>query len=57
MMLNGYLRASRKTFDAVMDVINVLHFADIDEQALADRINRKVWKELKRTTYHWVPLK
>ncbi|XP_035026328.1 methyltransferase-like protein 17, mitochondrial [Hippoglossus stenolepis] len=30
---------------------------DIDEDALGDRIKRKVFSELKRTTYHWTALK
>ncbi|XP_070774527.1 ribosome assembly protein METTL17, mitochondrial [Enoplosus armatus] len=30
---------------------------DIDEQALADRIKKKVFSELRRTTYHWSPMK
>ncbi|XP_062259813.1 methyltransferase-like protein 17, mitochondrial [Platichthys flesus] len=30
---------------------------DIDEDALGDRIRRKVFSELKRTTYHWTALK
>ncbi|XP_070701659.1 ribosome assembly protein METTL17, mitochondrial isoform X2 [Pempheris klunzingeri] len=30
---------------------------DVDEQALEDRIRRKVLSELKRTTYHWTPMK
>ncbi|KAM9322852.1 ribosome assembly protein METTL17, mitochondrial [Pholidichthys leucotaenia] len=30
---------------------------DIDEQALEDRIRKKVISELKRTTYHWTQLK
>ncbi|XP_028283007.1 methyltransferase-like protein 17, mitochondrial [Parambassis ranga] len=30
---------------------------DIDEQLLEDRIRKKVFKELKRTTYHWSPMK
>lgn len=31
--------------------------ADIDEQLLEDRIRKKVLSELRRTTYHWTPLK
>ncbi|CAK6973120.1 methyltransferase-like protein 17%2C mitochondrial [Scomber scombrus] len=30
---------------------------DIDELALDDRIKRKVVSELKKTTYHWTPMK
>ncbi|XP_072220416.1 ribosome assembly protein METTL17, mitochondrial [Leuresthes tenuis] len=30
---------------------------DIDEQVLEDRIRKKVFSELRRTTYHWTPLK
>uniref|UniRef100_A0A673B0Z8 Ribosome assembly protein METTL17, mitochondrial n=1 Tax=Sphaeramia orbicularis TaxID=375764 RepID=A0A673B0Z8_9TELE len=30
---------------------------DIDEQAVEDRIRKKVLSELRRTTYHWTPLK
>ncbi|XP_074508143.1 ribosome assembly protein METTL17, mitochondrial [Sebastes fasciatus] len=30
---------------------------DIDEQLLEDRIRKKVISELKRTTYHWTPMK
>ncbi|XP_073347711.1 ribosome assembly protein METTL17, mitochondrial [Pagrus major] len=30
---------------------------DIDEQVLADRIRKKVFSELRRTTYHWTPMK
>lgn len=30
---------------------------EIDEQALDDRIRRKVVSELRRTTYHWTPMK
>ncbi|XP_006792410.1 methyltransferase-like protein 17, mitochondrial [Neolamprologus brichardi] len=30
---------------------------DIDEQAMEDRIRRKVLSELRRTTYHWAPTK
>ncbi|KAM6990291.1 ribosome assembly protein METTL17, mitochondrial [Tautogolabrus adspersus] len=30
---------------------------DLDEQALEDRIKRKVVSELRRTTYHWTPMK
>lgn len=30
---------------------------DLDEQAMEDRIRRKVISELKRTTYHWTPIK
>ncbi|XP_056248376.1 methyltransferase-like protein 17, mitochondrial [Seriola aureovittata] len=30
---------------------------DIDEEALEDRIRRKVFSELRRTTYHWTPMK
>ncbi|KAM7379698.1 hypothetical protein PAMP_005232 [Pampus punctatissimus] len=30
---------------------------EIDEQELEDRIRRKVVSELKRTTYHWTPMK
>ncbi|GAA6230582.1 methyltransferase-like protein 17, mitochondrial [Lates japonicus] len=30
---------------------------DIDEEALADRIRRKVFSELRRTTYHWTSMK
>ncbi|XP_074544399.1 ribosome assembly protein METTL17, mitochondrial [Halichoeres trimaculatus] len=29
----------------------------VDEEALEDRIRRKVFSELKRTTYHWTPMK
>ncbi|KAM9349332.1 ribosome assembly protein METTL17, mitochondrial [Symphorus nematophorus] len=29
----------------------------IDEQALEDRIRKKVFSELRRTTYHWTPMK
>ncbi len=36
---------------------NVLHVADIDEEALEDRIRKKVLSELRRTTYHWTPTK
>ncbi|KAI3374248.1 hypothetical protein L3Q82_006099 [Scortum barcoo] len=30
---------------------------DIDEQALEDRIKKKVFTELRKTTYHWTPMK
>uniref|UniRef100_A0A3Q3QU69 Ribosome assembly protein METTL17, mitochondrial n=1 Tax=Monopterus albus TaxID=43700 RepID=A0A3Q3QU69_MONAL len=30
---------------------------DMDEQALEDRIRKKVFSMLKRTTYHWTPMK
>ncbi|XP_061550033.1 methyltransferase-like protein 17, mitochondrial isoform X2 [Phycodurus eques] len=30
---------------------------DLDEQAIADRIQRRVLSELRRTFYHWTPLK
>ncbi|TDH05657.1 hypothetical protein EPR50_G00124610 [Perca flavescens] len=30
---------------------------DIDEQLLEDRIRKKVFSELRRTTYHWTPMK
>ncbi|KAM3604346.1 uncharacterized protein V6R79_009781 [Siganus canaliculatus] len=30
---------------------------DIDEQTLADRVRRKVFSELRRTTYHWTAMK
>ncbi|XP_026170362.1 methyltransferase-like protein 17, mitochondrial [Mastacembelus armatus] len=30
---------------------------DIDEQALEDRIRKKVLSDLRRTTYHWTPMK
>ncbi|XP_030608212.1 methyltransferase-like protein 17, mitochondrial [Archocentrus centrarchus] len=30
---------------------------DIDEQALEDRIRKKVFSELRRTMYHWTPMK
>uniref|UniRef100_A0A3P8TQW3 Ribosome assembly protein METTL17, mitochondrial n=1 Tax=Amphiprion percula TaxID=161767 RepID=A0A3P8TQW3_AMPPE len=30
---------------------------DIDEEVLDDRIRKKVFSELRRTTYHWTPLK
>lgn len=30
---------------------------DIDEHALEERIRKKVLSELRRTTYHWTPLK
>lgn len=30
---------------------------DIDEQALEDRVRKKVFSELRRTTYHWTPMK
>ncbi|XP_028296630.1 methyltransferase-like protein 17, mitochondrial [Gouania willdenowi] len=30
---------------------------DIDDQAMSDHIRRKVLTELKRTTYHWTPLR
>lgn len=30
---------------------------DVDEQLLEDRIRKKVFSELRRTTYHWTPLK
>nr|XP_046263800.1 methyltransferase-like protein 17, mitochondrial [Scatophagus argus] len=30
---------------------------EIDEQMVEDRIRRKVISELKRTTYHWTPMK
>ncbi|CAJ1072842.1 methyltransferase-like protein 17%2C mitochondrial [Xyrichtys novacula] len=30
---------------------------DVDEQALEDRIRKKVFSELKRTTYRWTPMK
>ncbi|KAF3698667.1 Methyltransferase-like protein 17, mitochondrial [Channa argus] len=30
---------------------------DVDEQALEDRIRKKVFSELRRTTYHWTPMK
>lgn len=35
----------------------MLHVADVDEQVLEDRIRKKVFAELRRTTYHWTPLK
>lgn len=38
--------------------MNVLFlFTDVDEQLLEDRIRKKVLSELRRTTYHWTPLK
>lgn len=37
--------------------VYVLHVADTDEEALKENIRRKVLTELKRTTYHWTPLK
>lgn len=36
---------------------NVLLVADIDEEALEDRIRKKVFSELRRTIYHWTPMK
>ncbi|KAG7220862.1 hypothetical protein INR49_031314 [Caranx melampygus] len=30
---------------------------DIDEEALEDHIRRKVFSELRKTTYHWTPMK
>lgn len=30
---------------------------DIDEQTLEDRIRKKVFSELRRTMYHWTPMK
>lgn len=38
---------------------NVILFdiTDVDEQLLEDRIRKKVFSELRRTTYHWNPLK
>ncbi|XP_068427708.1 ribosome assembly protein METTL17, mitochondrial [Clinocottus analis] len=30
---------------------------DMDEQLLEDRIKKKVFSELKKTTYHWTPMK
>lgn len=36
---------------------NELDVADVDEQLLEDRIRKKVLSELRRTTYHWTPLK
>lgn len=32
-------------------------FAAVDEELLEDRIRKKVMFELRRTTYHWTPLK
>jgi len=32
-------------------------FTDIDEELIEDRIKKKVISELKRTTYHWTPMK
>lgn len=37
--------------------VHVLDVTDIDEQALQEHIRRQVVTELKRTTYHWTPLK
>lgn len=37
--------------------VNVLYIADIDEEALEDRIRKKVFSELRRTTYHWTTMK
>ncbi|KAM6918547.1 ribosome assembly protein METTL17, mitochondrial isoform 2-T2 [Xenentodon cancila] len=34
-----------------------MEVADIDEEALEDRIRKKVFSELRRTTYRWTPLK
>uniref|UniRef100_A0A665UBI4 Ribosome assembly protein METTL17, mitochondrial n=1 Tax=Echeneis naucrates TaxID=173247 RepID=A0A665UBI4_ECHNA len=36
---------------------SVLYITDIDEEALEDRIKRKVLSELRRTTYHWTTMK
>ncbi|KAM8728230.1 ribosome assembly protein METTL17, mitochondrial [Acanthopagrus schlegelii] len=30
---------------------------DVDEQALADRIRARVFSELRKSTYHWTPMK
>lgn len=35
----------------------LIFFADLDEELLEDRIRKKVLFELRRTTYHWTPLK
>ncbi|KAG7524631.1 methyltransferase 17, mitochondrial [Solea senegalensis] len=43
----------KKLWDEAMEKSS----GDIDEQALDDRIRRKVFSELRRTTYHWTPLK
>jgi len=55
------IRPNRELWEEFMmrqlEKINVLPFADIDEQLLEDRIRKRVFSELRRTTYHWTPLK
>lgn len=55
--INGCLITTKRVFDAAAGEITLLYIADIDEQALADRIRKKVFSELRRTTYHWTPMK
>ncbi|XP_017266365.1 methyltransferase-like protein 17, mitochondrial [Kryptolebias marmoratus] len=54
---DGALRQKARSLEKALWENAMQKAEDIDEQALEDSIKRKVLTELKRTTYHWTPLR